>query len=207
MDVTNMKRFFAPLLVLLSMSLPVQANWQSAATEVEKSIEQMLEKVSPYRGQVDADLESLYSELGQVTEGNVDYPYLSKIVMGKYYRRATDEQKERFLKAFTRTLIKTYGKTLVSFDIKSYELQKNRTQSPKPNKQKVIVKVTSTNGKEYSLINYMVNKEGKWLLVNIVLDGFNLRVTFKNQFAKMVQKSKGDLTAAIAQWSKVMSKK
>lgn len=207
MDIQNMKRIFGVLLLLISVSLPAQASWQSAATEVEKSIEQMLEKVVPYRGQVDADLEPLYEQLAAVTAGNVDYPYLSKIVMGKHYRRASDQEKALFLTAFTRTLVKTYGKTLVSFDIKGYKLQKNRTESPKPNKQKVIVNVTSAGGKSYSLINYMVQKDGKWKLVNIVLDGFNLRVTFKNQFSKMVQQSKGDIGAAITKWSKVMSKK
>ena len=94
---------------------------------------------------------------------------------------------------------------MVSFDIESFELQKNRSVSPKPDKQKVVVKVTSTKGQDYTLINYMVLKEGQWKLVNINLDGFNLRVTFKNQFASMAQQAKGDLSVAIQTWSDSMA--
>ena len=83
---------------------------------------------------------------------------------------------------------------------------KPRGKSPKPNKQKVVVKVTSTSGNDYNLINYMVLKDGSWKLVNIILDGFNLRVTFKNQFSSIAQNSKGDLSKTIQEWSKVMSK-
>lgn len=201
----KIKLLLSSLLLLISVSFSVQADWQQAADEVETSIKLMLEKVSPYRGQLDADLSPLYLSLTEVTQGKVDYPYLSKIVMGKYYRRATDEQKAEFLSVFRRTLVKTYGKILVSFDIESFELQKNRSVSPKPDKQKVVVKVTSTKGQDYTLINYMVLKEGQWKLVNINLDGFNLRVTFKNQFASMAQQAKGDLSVAIQTWSDSMA--
>jgi phospholipid transport system substrate-binding protein len=202
----KIKVLLSGFLLLLSTNLFAAADWQSAAVEVEKSIEKMLQKVAPYKGKVDADLEPLYQDLERITNQSVDYPYLSKIVMGKYYRRANSDQKEEFQKVFKRTLLKTYGKTLVSFDIKSYELIKPRGKSPKPNKQKVVVKVTSTSGNDYNLINYMVLKDGSWKLVNIILDGFNLRVTFKNQFSSIAQNSKGDLSKTIQEWSKVMSK-
>jgi len=201
------KLLLSCVMFFLSFSLSVQASWDAAAAEVETSIEAMLEKVTPYRGQVDADLEPLYQSLAEITQNSVDYPYLSKLVMGKYYRRASTEQKLQFQNVFQRTLIKTYAKTLVSFNIKDYKLQKNKTLSPKTNKQKIIVQVASSDGKEYTLINYMVLKDGQWKLVNIVLDGFNLRVTFKNQFSSMAQKAKGNIGSAIEKWSDSMSKK
>ncbi|EPJ55917.1 MAG: hypothetical protein OFPI_02170 [Osedax symbiont Rs2] len=203
----KIKALFSGLVLLLTVSAPAMADWQQAAGEVEQSIEQMLEKVSPYKGEVVADMEPLYLELAQVTEDTVDYPYIAKVVMGKYYRRASAQDKLDFEKVFRRTLIKTYAKTLVSFNIKAYELVKPRSISPKPNKQKVTVKVLSTAGKAYSIVNYMVKTDGQWKLVNIVLDGFNLRVTFKNQFSNIAQNTKGNVSAAIAQWSEKMSKK
>ena len=69
-----------------------------------------------------------------------------------------------------------------------------------------MIKVFSNDGKSYSLDNYVVKKNGQWKLVNIVLDGFNLRITFKNQFAKLVQDSRGDVGNAISKWADVMAK-
>lgn len=203
----KIKVLLSGFLLLLSANLSAASGWESAAVEVESSIEKMLQKVASYKGKVDTDLEPLYQDLELITNRNVDYPYISKVVMGKYYRRANSEQKEAFQKVFKRTLLKTYGKTLVSFDIKSYELVKPRGKSPKPDKQKVVVKVTSASGEDYNLINYMVLKEGSWKLVNIILDGFNLRVTFKNQFSSIAQNNKGDVSKTIQEWAKVMSNK
>ncbi|OUS32677.1 hypothetical protein A9R01_10745 ['Osedax' symbiont bacterium Rs2_46_30_T18] len=203
----KIKGLISGLILLLTVSVPVMADWQQAADEVEQSIEEMLAKVSPYRGDVDADLEPLYLALAQVTQDTVDYPYIAKIVMGKYYRRASAQDKLDFAQVFRRTLIKTYAKTLVSFNIKAYEVIEPRSVSPKPDKQKVTVKVLSEDGKAYSIVNYMVKTDEQWKLVNIVLDGFNLRVTFKNQFSNIAQNTKGDVSAAIAQWSAKMSKK
>ena len=203
----KIKSLLCSLALLITVSAPVMANWQEAAGEVEQSIEEMLNKVSPYKGEIDADLEPLYGELAEVTQDTVDYPYIAKIVMGKYYRRASAQDKLDFEKVFRRTLIKTYAKTLVSFNIKAYELVQPRGVSPKPDKQKVTVKVLSADNKAYSIVNYMVKTDGQWKLVNIVLDGFNLRVTFKNQFSNMAQNSKGNVSAAIAEWSEKMAKK
>ncbi|MEH6443896.1 MAG: ABC transporter substrate-binding protein [Oceanospirillaceae bacterium] len=194
------------LLLLISFNLSAAVDWQSASQEVVQSIDKMLIKVAPFKGKLNADLEPFYQDLDEITQDRVDYPYIAKIVMGKYYRKATEQQKLDFQVAFKRTLLKTYGKALVSFDIKGYELLKSRRLSPKPNKQKVVIKVTSTTGDTYSLINYLVYKENKWKLVNIVLDGFNLRVTFKNQFGSIAQKNRGEMDLTIQKWSDSMSK-
>jgi len=193
--------------LLCFVSMSVSASWQEAASEVEQGLEKMLAKAAIYKGEVEGDLEPLYQELDNITNDKVDYPYISKIVMGRYYRQASEQQKAEFEKVFKRTLLKTYGKTLVSFNVNKYELVEPRSESPQPDKQQVVVKVSSDAGQTYSLVSYMVKKNGKWKLVNVVLDGFNLRVTFKNQFAELADQNRGDIAKAISAWAEAMSKK
>jgi phospholipid transport system substrate-binding protein len=193
--------------LLCFVSLSVSASWQEAAGQVEQSLEQMLAKAAVYKGEVDGNLEPLYKELDEITNDKVDYEYISKIVMGKYYRQASEPQKVEFEKVFKRTLLKTYGKTLVSFNVTNYELIEPRSESPQADKQQVVVKVSSDDGQTYSLVSYMVKADGKWKLVNIVLDGFNLRVTFKNQFAELADQNRGNVAKAIDAWADIMSKK
>lgn len=199
----------ALLSIMFAMSFVnmAQANWDEAAGEVNHSIEEMLQQVIPYRGKEQVDLEPLYENLDKILTENVDFKYISKVVMGKYFRRASEQNISDFETVFKRTLIKTYGKTLVSFNIASYKIVPPAAQSPKPNKQKVIVDVESTTGQRYSIVNYMVKKDGKWQLVNAVLDGFNLRVTFKNQFSNLASKNKNNVSAAIEKWADTMDKK
>jgi phospholipid transport system substrate-binding protein len=61
--------------------------------------------------------------------------------------------------------------------------------------------VFSADGTKYSLIYYMKKEDQGWKLVNAILDGsVNIRLSFKNQFADMVQKNRGDLGKVISSW-------
>ncbi len=202
-----MKWILSSLMLVMSVNLWASQEWESAAAEMDLSIKQMLEKVIPYKGEADANLEPLVKELDVITKDTVDYPYIAKFVMGKFYRRATDAQKENFKRVFKRTLLKTYAKGLVTFNVKSYRVVKPRAHSPYPDKQKVKIEVMSTQGKAYQIVNFVVRKEGVWKLVNLDLDGLNVRSNFKNQFASIAQRNRGKLDKAIAEWDSVMAKK
>ena len=45
----------------------------------------------------------------------VDFNRISRNVMGKYYKDATQEQREEFEDVFKTSLLKTYSKTLAEF--------------------------------------------------------------------------------------------
>lgn len=202
-----MKWILTGLMLMMSVNLWAAQDWESAAAEMDLSIKQMLEKVIPYKGEASRDLEPLVQELDEITKNSVDYPYIAKFVMGKFFKRATDQQKKDFEVVFKRTLLKTYAKGLVTFDVKSYRLVKPRVKSPYPNKQKVKIEVMSAEGKTYQLVNFLVNKEGVWKLVNLDLDGLNVRSNFKNQFGSIAQRNRGKLDEAIDEWAQVMAKK
>ena len=140
------------------------------------------------------------AEVEKLLDPVVDFPYIAKRVMGKYYRRANTEQREEFTKVFKNTLIRTYAKALVGFEITSYDLLPEGRPSPKPDKQVVSVQVTSGNGSAYKLDYYMLQQQSGWKLVNVFLDGINLRLNFKNQFASLVQQNRGDVAKVIADW-------
>jgi phospholipid transport system substrate-binding protein len=202
-----MKWILSSLMLLMSVNLWAAKEWDNAAAEMGLSIKQMLEKVIPYKGEASADLEPLVKELDEITKNSVDYPYIAKFVMGKFYRRASDQQKKDFEKVFKRTLLKTYAKGLVTFNVKTYRVVKPRADSPYPNKQKVKIEVMSTNGKTYQIVNFVVLKDSIWKLVNLDLDGLNVRSNFKNQFASIAQRNRGKLDKAISEWENVMAKK
>ena len=89
---------------------------------------------------------------------------------------------------------------MVGFKIEKYEMIPPRDQSPNPKQQIVSMNVIAADGSKFTLVYYMKKGDGEWRLVNALLDGINLRLTFKNQFADMVQRNKGKVSGAIANW-------
>lgn len=177
-----------------------QADWDEAAVVVEDATRNVLAVLDDESMKKEARFNDLLVEIDRVLMPVVDFGYISKRVMGKYYRRASAQQREQFSDVFKTTLLKTYARALVGFQIESYRLAKPAKASPKPDKQAVSVVVKSANGTEFTLVYFMLKREGKWALVNASLDGINLRLTFKNQFASMAQEQRGKVAAVITSW-------
>jgi phospholipid transport system substrate-binding protein len=186
--------------VLMAWSAVSFASWESASTAVDQSIKEMLDVVNGYKAQATPDENGLINDLDQIVDRDVDFRYISAWVMGKYYRQASDEQKERFAQVFKHTLIKTYAKSMLEFDIKTYNMVAPTSESPEADKQIVTVNVAAENGQTYTLVNYLVSKEDQWKLVNVIMNGINFRITFKNQFADLMQRNGYDLDKVIGAW-------
>ena len=45
-----------------------------------------------------------------------------------------------------------------------------------------------------------LNKQGQWKLINIVINGVNLGLTFRNQFYALMKKEGNNLDAVIERW-------
>ncbi len=189
--------WLAALLVISPVSL---ASWQAASEPVDKTSAEMISVLGEGELSAGDDVTPLMAEIERLLVPVVDFEYIAKRVMGKYYRKATAEQRTDFTGVFKNTLIRTYAKALVGFEITGYELLPEGRPSPRPNKQIVSVKVRSGGSATYKLDYYMLEQPEGWKLVNVHLDGINLRLNFKNQFASLVKKNRGDVGGVIANW-------
>lgn len=193
-------RYAFALILMLTFSLNVQAKWEEASAVIETSTQDMLQLLEQEELLLEEQQDTLLAELDTALSPVVDFDYISKVVMGKYYRRASSEERAAFSDVFKTTLLKTYAKALVGFKIEKFEIVPPKKQSPSAKKQIVTVNVYAADGTKYALVYYMRKGDEGWRLVNALLDGINLRLTFKNQFADMVQKNRGDVGAVIANW-------
>jgi phospholipid transport system substrate-binding protein len=190
----------------LGVLLPAQADWDSASQVMESATSDMLALVNDARLRQPENIEELMSEIDKLVGESVDFEYIAKSIMGKYYRRASDSEVEDFSVVVKSTLLRTYAKAIVGFDFKEFEIIPPVEQSPDPDKQIVNVNVSAEDGTVYSLLYYMVYKDDRWQLVNVVVDGINLRITFRNQFSGLMEQY-GKISEVIEHWSEAMSDK
>lgn len=187
-------------LALIINPAAAQANWQEASEVVDAATRDMLALMDSDRFKGNDDVEPLMLEIEKVISPVVDFPYIAKSVMGKYYRRASDAERERFVEVFKTTLLRTYAKSITGFELSRYEIQPPAGESPEPDKQVVTVQVRSSGGETYSLVYYMLKQGDRWTLVNVMVDGINLRITFRNQFSDLYQQNR-TIAATIDSWA------
>ncbi|NRP46267.1 MULTISPECIES: phospholipid-binding protein MlaC [unclassified Marinobacterium] len=199
-------RFIFLTALWLGVLSPAQANWDSASQIMETVTADMLALVNDERLRQPENIDELMGEIDKLVGESVDFEYIAKSIMGKYYRRASDREVADFSVVVKNTLLRTYAKAVVGFNFKEFEIIPPVEQSPDPDKQIVNVNVSAEDGAVYSLLYYMVYKDDRWLLVNVVVDGINLRITFRNQFAGLMEQH-GKIAKVIEQWSEAMSDK
>lgn len=186
---------------MVSSSAVAHSEWEDASAVVDSATQQMLTLLNDPTFKDESEHDRLIGELDQVLSPVVDFERIARGVMAKYFRRASADQKQRFVEVFKGTLLKTYAKALTAFEMTRYEIIPNSSVSEKPDKQIVRVDVFGTDDTRYSLVYFMVLTDSEWRLTNVMLDGINLRQIFRNQFADAVNGRQGDIGRVIEDWA------
>ena len=130
----------------------------------------------------------------------VDFKRISRNVMGRYYKDANKEQIEKFNKVFKASLLETYSKTLAEFKDEEILVSSEVKKSPKGNKEKVSLQIVTSTKVYPAIYDMYLNKQGQWKLINIVINGVNLGLTFRNQFYSLMEKEGNNLDVVIERW-------
>lgn len=194
----------ASLVFLLAMFVTLKAyavdpQWEDAKQVVESTTEKVVDLMRDTSLFKEENKDRLQSEIEQIVTPVIDFYGFGRGVMGRFARGASEDQLERFANVLKTTLIRTYSMAVSEFSIREYSITPPRAPSPQPEMQVVNVQLTSTAGKTYNILYYMRNVDGHWMLVNVAVEGINLRLTFQNQFADMYQRSR-DISSVIDSW-------
>ena len=203
----GVNRWVSHWLVTLTMSVallvPLQSQAQSQSPEalIRDNVESLMKDLDGredyYANHID-ELEALVDRnLDQVA----DFRYIGASVMGNYFRNATPEQRSRFAGVFRQTLIDTYARGLVTFDYDELRVLDAQQAQRYDDQASVAMEVVATNGQVYPVSYSLRLSNGEWRVVNVIVNGINLGLTFRNQFDQAMRENNRDYDAVINGWS------
>ena len=196
--VTPMRKLLCLALCFLSGPVFSAADPYSSVKQATEDLLQRLVAVQPL---FKTDQKEFFRQVEMTLGPFIDFTGFSKSVMAKYYRRATDEQKQQFAVVFRRQLIATYATALVEFDNQKVVVLKPGGPRKKPDRARINLEVHSNNGAIYRIDYDLVLIEEEWKLRNLVIEGINIGLQFKSQFSASMQKHPSNIDAVIADWS------
>lgn len=191
---------------LLGSSL-TWSNEEGARDTVVKVVEAFRDDIVADKAVLAKDPALLEERVNSILTGVVDFDDFSKKVMGKYYRRASPEQRARFANVTKDTLLKTYGTSLLELDADRINVLPLGPQG-RGRETKVDVDFQMEAGGMLNISFYMEEtKAGNWMLSNVVINNINFGLTFRKQFGVMMQQNKNDIELAISAWRESLAKK
>jgi len=147
------------------------------------------------------DPELFKDKISMIFEPMVDFRRVGASVMGKkYYLASSKSQRLEFIQAFKNSLLDTYTSTLAQWGeqkIVTVFPEASEFQKTEDVQQNLI-----TTSNIYP-ITYKVrkNKNGDWLIINIIVNGVNLGLTFRNQFQALAKEHNENIDEIIKHWS------
>ena len=181
-----MKRF-THIITLFFLLSPALLAKESAHTFVIKTVEEISVFITENKTMLENDEEYLRTKVDELVIPKLNIGLMSKIVLGRdNWTSSNDYQKREFQKAFRSLMVRTYMKSLTTFDG-----EKMKFMPFKAGKRPDIARVNSI----YLLsegelpVSYrlkFVESDG-WKVFDIIIDGISLLKNYRTDFQEHIQ--------------------
>ncbi len=190
-------------LFLFAVATASAANESQAVRQsVEENTANLVAKLNQERSTYYDDPEKFFGSMEEALQDVIDFRRIAARVMGRYRREASATQKDQFVETFKRSLFSAYGKTLVESGEFEIDVMGADINPRYDDRASVDLEITTSSGKYPVIYNMYKNSESqKWLLENVIVNGVNIGLAFRDRFEQQYETHKGDLDKVIDSWS------
>ena len=147
----------------------------------------------------DENPEAFKKRLKDIWEPMVDVKVVSRLILSsKIYTTATESQKKLFEERTKKLLLDTYVSTLLEFD--NYQIVTDEDIKVNKKTFEVSINFFSDSNSFVTKLTVYKNSLGQYRIVNIIVDGINLGLIFRNQFQDAYLENNSNLDNAIESW-------
>lgn len=153
---------------------------------IEEASERLMKALKLNKDKLKANPDCIYPLLENHLLKHFDFKIASRLVMAKHWKKASNDQKSRFVEAFRKTAVNSYAKALLMFDDENVEILPYRPLS-RDDKAYVRTRIQMDNGNQLAVDYSMYrNKNDKWKIYNVTVEGVSLILTYRGMFNRTV---------------------
>ncbi|MDA7856420.1 ABC transporter substrate-binding protein [Gammaproteobacteria bacterium] len=196
---TNHKNYF--LLILFVVLSETAFTEEDPYIFIDNNAQLMVETLKNNKQLFSEDRDLFEDKIKEIFEPMIDFRRISASVMGKkYYMQASKVERIQFVTIFKDSLLDTYAETLAQWEDQAIETV-FLDYIASPELKKIEVKQELNTGDSIYPILYKLRKTNdSWAITNIIINGVNLGLTFRNQFRALADEHKGDVSLTIDNW-------
>jgi phospholipid transport system substrate-binding protein len=175
-------------LVLAQATTPPAANAtaQQPSDIVQTSAQGILKDLDANREMYRKDPSKVSALVDKYLLPHFDTEYAARLVLAKYWRTATDDQKKRFIDAFYHSLLSNYGTALAEFTSDKLKVFPSNVAASDDHAT-VRSEVKRDNGDRIA-VNYELRKEPTgWKAYDVNIDGISYVKSYREDFGAQIE--------------------
>ena len=176
------------LLIGLVTASPGQATAQDARTFIARLGNEAIQVLGPSVSQ-----QQRIARFRQLFQRDFDVPGIGQFVLGRYWRTATPEEQQEFLKLFQEYIVQSYAAQLGEYGGEPFRVLGSR---PSGNETVVTSEIARPSGSRILVDWYVVDRGGP-KISDVYVAGVSMKVTQRDQFASVIQRNGGQVGALL----------
>jgi phospholipid transport system substrate-binding protein len=175
---------------LLQAPAPAAAAAPQGAAEqpsqvVETAADGLLKALDANRAAYQHDPAKVQALVDRYILPHIDTQFSAELVLGRYWRTATPQQRQSFINAFYHSMLNNYGAAIVDFT--SHMLKVYPTHvSPGAQNATVRTQMMRSNGAPVSVNYYMHMTPQGWKAWDVVIDGVSYVMSYRQDFGSQI---------------------
>ena len=126
-----------------------------------------------------------------------DVPGIARFVLGRYWKTATPEQQEEFVKLFEDYIALVYSNQLAAYSGETLRVTGSRTSAEEAIVASEIIRPTGAPPVKVDW--HLTDRNGAYKISDVTVDGISMAVTQRSEFASVIQRNGGQVANLIAQ--------
>ena len=155
---------------------------------VRKTADDVISTIKQDKDIQAGDTNKIYKLAEEKILPNFDFERISRLVLGKAWRKATDKQKTEFKYEFKNLLLRTYAVALSKYKDQKIEYKPLRMK-PTDEIVKVKTEIIQSGGQPIDVDYALAKQDDGWLVIDIIIEGVSLVTNYRSQFASEIKKN------------------
>ena len=124
-----------------------------------------------------------------------DLQWIARFVLGRFYRKATQEEKQQYLRLFPKFIQKTYLDQFQTYSEEKFRIGEVQTKRSYIFVASEILLNTEQKSDSIPVIwRLRQNKQGEWKIVDVEVTGVSIGRTIRKEFSSFIQRNRGNIS-------------
>lgn len=156
---------------------------------IEQTTGEFLAEVARRREAILQDFGRAEELVQRLVMPHIDVDTVGRWMLGKHWRNATPEQRQRFVDELRSMLVRSYATALAKYDRGDEIRYLAERVADDGNTATVRTQIPRAQGSQFADVVYRLHrKDGAWKIFDVTVEGVSVVVTYRNTFINRIER-------------------